>query len=112
MSNQARRSAVLHHCKINHALITQDVQELLAKQAIQKAHISPNSFISQLLLVEKQGGGQRLVVNLKALNSFAQLEQFKMEGFHILPDLIQTGDYTIKLYLKDAYLQILIHQDH
>ena len=35
-----------------------------------------------------------------------------MEGLHILPDLIQTRDYMIKLDLKDAYLQIPIHQDH
>ena len=46
------------------------VDELLAKQAIREALISPNSFISQLFLVKKKGGGQRPVVNLKALNNF------------------------------------------
>ena len=110
--HQAKSPAVLRHCKTDHALITQEVQELLAKQAIKEAQISPNSFIPQLFLVEKKGGGQRPVVNLKALNSFVCSEHFKMEGLHTLPDLIQTGDYMIKLDLKDAYLQIPIHQDH
>ena len=55
--HQGRRSAVLHHSLTDQALITEEVQELLAKQAIKKTQISPNSFISQLFLVEKKGGG-------------------------------------------------------
>ena len=35
-----------------------------------------------------------------------------MEGLHLLPDLIQPGDWMIKLDLKDAYLQVPIHPDH
>jgi len=55
-------------------------------------------------------GGQRPVINLKALNRFVKHEQFKMEGLHILPShLIQAEDWMIKLDLKDAYLQIPIH---
>ena len=62
---------------------------------------------------QQSGDGQRrAVVNLKALNNFVCSEHFKMEGLHNLPHLIQTGDYMIKLDLKDAYLQIPIHQDH
>ena len=110
--HQGNRPAVLRHNQIDQTLITEEVQELLTKQAIRESQLSPNSFISQLFLVEKKGGGQRPVVNLKALNNFVRLEHFKMEGLHILPDLIQTGDYMIKLDLKDAYLQIPIHLDH
>ena len=86
--HQGRRLPVLHHCQTDCALITEEVQELLAKQAIRETQISPNSFISQLFLVEKKRGGQRPVVNLKALNSFVRSENFKMEGLHTLPDLI------------------------
>ena len=35
-----------------------------------------------------------------------------MEGLHLLPDLIQAGDWMVKLDLKDAYLQVHIHPDH
>ena len=107
--HQGNRPAVLCHNQIDQTLIT---EEVLAKQAIKESQLSPNSFISQLFLVEKKGDGQRPVVNLKALNNFVRSEHFKMEGLHILPDLIQTKDYRIKLDLKDAYLQIPIHRDH
>ena len=86
--HQKTKPAVLHHNQMNQALITEEVQELLAKQAIKEAQPSPNSFISQLFLVEKKGGGQIPVVNLKALNTFLHSEHLKMEGLHILPDLI------------------------
>ena len=68
--------------------------------------------MSQIFLVEKKDGGQRPVVNLKCLNQFMRVEHFKMEGLHLLPDLIQPGDWMIKLDLKDAYLQVPIHPDH
>ena len=92
-------------------LITEEVQELLVKHAIRESQLSPNSFISQIFLVEKKGGGQRPVVNLKALNNFVHSEHFKMEGLHILLDLIQTRGYKIKLDLNICF-QIPIHQDH
>ena len=57
------------------------------------------------------GGGQRPVINLKGLNSFIEAEHFKMEGLHLLPDLIQPQDWMVELDLKDAYLQVPIHQD-
>ena len=60
----------------------------------------------------KERGGQRLVINLKGLNRFIKVEHFKMEGLHVLPDLIQQGDWMIKLDLKNAYLQVPIHREY
>ena len=34
-----------------------------------------------------------------------------MDGLHLLPSLIQQEDWMMKLYLKDAYLQVPIHPD-
>jgi len=84
-----------------------------AKGAIIKTQLSPLSFVSQLFLVEKKGrGGQRPAINIKGLNNFVTMEHFKMEGLHLLPDLIQLADWMVKLDLKDAYLQVPIHKDH
>ena len=52
------------------------------------------------------------VINLRALNQFVQVEHFKMEGLHLLPDLLQQGDWMVKMDLKDAYLKIPIHSSH
>ena len=98
--------------KEEQAQITREVAELLSKGAIQEAQLLPESFVSQIFLIEKKDGGQRPVVNLKCLNQFMRVEHFKMEGLHLLQDLIQPGDWMIKLDQKDAYLQVPIHPDH
>ena len=74
--------------------------------------VSTGNYVSPLFLVEKKGRGQREVINLKGLNSFIEAEHFKMEGLHLLPDLIQPQDWMVKLDLKDANLQVPIHQDN
>ena len=75
----------------NATLITAKVVELL--WAILETQLSPNSYLSQICLVEKKDGGQRPVINLKGLNQFLKQEHFKMEGLHLLPDLLQPGDW-------------------
>ena len=52
----------------------------------------PRSYLSQIFLVEKKDGGQRPVINLKGLYQFVKTEHFKMEGLHLLPDLLQAQD--------------------
>ena len=75
----------------NQAQISAEVSELLSKGAITETRVSTDQFVSQLFLVEKKDGGQRPVINLKGLNQYVKVEHFKMEGLHLLPDLIQAG---------------------
>ena len=79
--------------------------------AIIETQLSPLSFVSQIFLVEKRKGGG-LKTSHKCLNNFVRKEHFKMEGLHLLPDLIQSVDWMVKLDLKDAYLQVPIHKEH
>ena len=71
------------------AQITTEVQELLVKGAIVKTQLTQQNYVSQIFLVEKKDGGQRPVINLKGLNQFVKTEHFKMEGLHLLPNLMQ-----------------------
>ena len=96
----------------NKVQITTEVQELLDKGVILETQLTPQNFVFQIFLVEKRGGGQRPVINLKGLNQFVKTEHFKMEGLHLLPDLLQPQDWMVKMDLKDTYLQIPIHPDH
>ena len=64
--------------------------------------------MSQIFLVEKKDGGQRPVINLKGLNQFVKAKYFKIEGLHLLPDLLESQDWD----LKDAHLQVPIHPDY
>ena len=93
-------------------LIVEEIKEFLGKGAIAEVHNPRGGFYSNLFLVPKKDGGQRPVINLKALNSFVQTEHFKMEGIHTLRDLVNPEDWMAKVDLKDAYFAIPIHKSH
>ena len=85
---------VIPHCPQYSAeqtrLISEEVTELLQKGAIGEiVPVKQPGFYSNLFLVLKKDGGQRPVINLKALNNFVNKEHFKMEGIHTLKDLLR-----------------------
>ena len=94
-------------------LMRESIQSLISKGATTVVAPHPQQFISTLFLVEKgQGTGEfRPVSNLRALNRFLPKERFKMEGLHTARPLLRSGDYMMKLDLKDAYYAVSIHQD-
>ena len=69
-----------------------------------ETQLIPDSYVCQIFLVEKKDGGQRPVINLKSLNQFVRIEHFKMEGLHLLPDLLQLRNWMAMMYLKDLYV--------
>lgn len=68
-------------------LVDQEIKSMLEKRAI-KVVKDQKGFLSYLFLVQKKGGGQRPVVNLKELNGFLKYQHFKMEGIHLVKDRI------------------------
>ena len=92
--------------------LSQEVESLVQKEAISEISMPTNEmlsekgFVSQLFAVPKKDGGIRPVVNLKVLNSYAKQVSFKMEGIHLLKDLLCPGDWMAKVDLKDAYFAI------
>ena len=95
-------------------VLDQEVQELLNKEAVHlvKQPVVTEGFISSLFVVPKKDGGNRPVVNLKPLNQYITYEHFKMEGIHMLRDLLKLGDWLVKIDLKDAYLTVPIWINH
>ena len=86
--------------------INSEIKEMLRKGAIQQVKSEPGEFLSNLFLVNKKDGGHQPVINLKFLNSFIPYQHFKMEGMHLIKDLLQEHDFLIKIDLKDAYFGI------
>ncbi len=74
--------------------------------------LSERPVSEQLVLVGKKDGGNRPVINLKQLNAFVPYQSFKMEGLHLLKEMLQEKDYMCKIDLKDAYFCLLLHPMH
>ena len=91
-------------------LISQEVNELLQKGAIQKTPFTRDGFYSRLFLVPKKGGSMRPVIDLSSLNKFIVNEHFQMENFSCLKSLLLPGDFMTNIDLKDAYLSVPVHE--
>ena len=92
--------------------IDSEVALLREKGVLSVACPVPDQFDSSLFLVPKRDGNSRPVINLKDLNVFLQYDHFKMEGIHLLRDILQPNDWLGKIDLKDAYFVIPIWRDH
>ena len=108
---QPHAPKALHHSSEEEEMMQEEIQSMLEKQAIVQTPPGGRGFLSTIFLVPKKDGGQRPVINLKALNKFVHTEHFKMEGIHILKDLLRAGDWMAKVDLKDAYFMIPIHEE-
>ena len=91
--------------------LSAEIEKLLEKQAISLTE-ARDGFTSNMFLVPKKEGQWRLILNLKALNTYTIREHFKMEDIRSVKDLLNKGDYMCKLDLKDAYLSVPINADH
>ena len=104
-----------HHPPMPHHFPTKEMEslDLEIQNMVKKGAISPvvnlqDGFLSTIFLVPKKGGGLRPIINLKKLNEFIPHHHFKMEGIHMLKDLLKQGDFMAKIDLKDAYFAVPI----
>ena len=111
--NQPRLPAELKFPQAVIKALTQEVQEMVNKQAVSQipGEQTNKGFISQLFSVPKKRG-MRPIINLKSLNTFVEKVLFKMEGIHMLKDTLKSGDWITKVNLKDAYFMIPLAPHH
>lgn len=91
-------------------IMSREIGQLAAKEAITRSAERGRGFISSLFLVPKADVSWCPVVNLKLLNCFVVSAHFKMESARTSKSLIQPGDLLIKLNLRDASLAVSIYQ--
>ena len=101
----------LGHSSEEEDLLQTEISSMLEKQVIEATTPSGRGFLSTIFLVPKKDGGQRLVINLKPLNRFMRTEHFRIEGIHVLRDLLRAGDWMAKVNLKDAYFMLPIREE-
>ena len=90
--------------------LTQELQNLLRKGAVEPAPQSPG-FYSRLFLVQKASGSWRPVIDLSTLNDYITSSHFHMETPQSVLRSIRPGDWMVSLDLQDAYLQVPVHHD-
>ena len=97
----------------HHPVIQKEVNELLAKGAIEPSS-SGAGFYSSMFMVPKHTGGLHPILNLKHFNSFIYIPSLKMPTFKNIWQLIQQGDFAFSIDIQDAYLHVPIvkHYGH
>ena len=98
-----------NHHKNN--IISQEIQTLLKKEAIEEVK-NPSSpgFYSLLFVVPKPNGTWRPIIDLSLLNLYLKKKPFKMETIRSICSLIHKGSWTFSIDLTDAYFHIPIHK--
>ena len=95
----------------HHPVIQKEVDELLAKRAIEPSSCGAG-FHSSVFLEPKCTGGLCPILNLKHFNHFMYIASFKMPTLKNVWQLIQQGDYAFSIDLQDAYLHVPIVKHH
>ncbi|CAK1603085.1 unnamed protein product [Parnassius mnemosyne] len=89
-----------------------EINKLLSIQAIETCEPVHNQFCSPIFLVKKPNGDFRFILNLKELNKFIKMDDFKLEDYRTVTKLINKDDYLATIDIKDAYYMISIRLDH
>ena len=95
----------------HHPVIQKEVDELLAKGAIEPSSGGAR-FYSSVFVVPKHTGGLRPILNLKHFNRYMHIPSFKMPTLQTVRQLIEQGDYAFSIDLQDAYLHVPIVKHH
>ena len=95
----------------HHPIIEKEVDELLAKGAIEPCS-GGAGFYSSMFVVPKHTGGLLPILNLMHFNHYLYIPSFKMPTIRHVQQLIQHGDYAFSIDLQDAYLHIPIVKHH
>lgn len=84
------------------------IGEILEKGAIVPCEPIEGQFISDIFLVPKTDGSNRLILNLKKLNEFITTNHFKLEDRKTAINLINERCFMATIDLKDAYYAVSI----
>ena len=95
----------------HHPVTQKEVDELLAKGAIEPSS-GGAGFYSSLFVIPKHTGGLHPILNLKHFNRFMHIPSFNMPTLKNVQQLIQQGDYAFSIDLQDAYLHVPIVKHH
>ena len=84
--------------------LVEEVNKLLHKGAVEKIEPEGPGFYSRIFLAPKKNRKLRLIIDLSRLNTFLDIQSFRMETANKVRQAIQPNDWVLSLDLTDAYL--------
>ena len=91
-------------------ILDQEVKSMLKKEVMKEVAPQKDQFLATIFVrPKKEENKYRPIINLKQLNQHLPYLHFQMEGLKNVKNLLQEGDYLIKIDLKEAYWHIPIH---
>ena len=86
------------------------LSELQNKGAITTGDFVWGQFTSDIFLIEKPNGKNRLIINLKKLNEFLSPPHFKLEDSRTVKKLLKQDCFMSSLDLQDTYYLISVRK--
>ncbi|KAG1138305.1 hypothetical protein G6F37_010754 [Rhizopus arrhizus] len=90
--------------------INSAVKKFLDGGMIEISPTQNRNFLSKFFTLQEKTR-RRPILDCQKLNSFIQVEHFKIEGVPALRELIERDDFICKIDLKDAYVVVPIHPE-
>ena len=97
-------------------VIAEEIKTLLEKNIVvehldpQQAAPLPRTFVLSYFTVPKKDGGKRSILDLREFNLKVRKRYFRLESIKTARELLRSGDYMVKIDIKDAYFHLPIHQ--
>ena len=95
----------------NSSFVTIAVNELLSLNLIEEIFCAPD-IINPLSVSTQRSGKQRLILDLRHVNTFIYKQKFKCEDLSVATQVFDKGFYLFKFDLKSGYHHIEIFPDH
>ena len=90
--------------EVKREVLDKEIQSLIQKGNLREVQPVEGQYLSTIFVRPKREMNKfRPIINLKQLNTQMPYRHFKMEGMKDVIDLLNQGDYMIKIDLKDAY---------
>jgi transposase InsO family protein len=86
--------------------INRQVDEMLASGVIEPSH---SSWSNPVLLVPKQDGSRRFVVDFRKVNSVSKVDAYPIPYMSSILDKLRAGKYVTTLDLEKGYWQVELH---
>ena len=90
-------------------LLEMEINKLIEKRAVGFAPPGTPGYYSHMFLVSKGENKWRPIIDLSVLNTMLWIPSFHMETPESIRTAIQLNDWTVSIYLSDAFLHIPVN---